>query len=110
MFHFPIAHRCHVVILEWHDANSDLRGLAQVWTVERNRRYRPAPHAFPGFLAQALQGSIFHYHFACSLRRSGVSAVTPKHPAADRRRDLEPRCRADLTREYFASIAQVRGG
>jgi hypothetical protein len=37
----------HLSILEWHDANSDLRRLAEVRTIECNRRNRPqlfAPH------------------------------------------------------------------
>src|SRR5258708_641697 len=75
MVHFPIAHLCYLGVLEWHDANRDLRGLAQVRTVERNRRHRPAPHAFPGFLAQALKGSIFRHHSACSLSPSHHSVV-----------------------------------
>src|SRR5258707_1106249 len=70
MVHFPIAHVCHLGVLERHDANSDLRGLAQVRTVERNRRRWPAPHAFAGFLSQALEEAIFHHHVPCSLTPS----------------------------------------
>ena len=38
---FPVAQLFHLRILGWHDANGDLRRLAQVRAVERNRRNRP---------------------------------------------------------------------
>src|SRR5271169_3249045 len=47
--------------LGWHDANGDLRRLAQVRAVERNRRNRPTSQSLPGFLAQALEETIFHH-------------------------------------------------
>src|SRR5216684_2077391 len=75
MVHFPIAHLYYLCVLEWHDANSDLRGLAEVRTVERNRRHRPAPHAFPGFLVQPLERPIFQHHIDCSLSLSPHSVV-----------------------------------
>jgi hypothetical protein len=55
MVHLPVPQLFHLCIFRWHDANNDLRRLAQVWTVERNRRNWPTPQAFPGFLAQALK-------------------------------------------------------
>src|SRR6266542_1706004 len=54
MVHFPVAQLFHLCILGWHDANSDLRCLAQVRTIERNRRNWPTPQPLPGLLAQAL--------------------------------------------------------
>src|SRR6266498_2436784 len=61
MVHFPVAQLFHLCILGWHDANSDLRRLAQVRTVERNRRNWPTPQSLPSFLAQALEEAIFHH-------------------------------------------------
>src|SRR5260370_18615855 len=48
-------------ILGWHDANSDLCCLAQVRTIERNRRNWPTPQPLSGLLAQALKEPIFHH-------------------------------------------------
>src|SRR5262249_28362821 len=59
--HFPVAQLFHLCILGWHDANSDLRRLAEVRAIECNRRNRPTPQSLPGFLAQALEESIFHH-------------------------------------------------
>src|SRR6266542_414264 len=59
--HLPIAQLFHRCILGWHDANSDLRRLAEVRTIECNRRNRPTPQSLPGFLAQALEEPIFHH-------------------------------------------------
>src|SRR5258708_27365051 len=59
--HLPIAQLFHLCILGWHDANGDLRRLAQVRTIECNRRNRPTPQSLPGFLAQALEEPIFHH-------------------------------------------------
>jgi hypothetical protein len=58
---FPVAQLFHLCILGWHDANGDLRRLAQVRAVERNRRNRPTSQSLPGFLAQALEETIFHH-------------------------------------------------
>src|SRR5258707_67630 len=55
MVDFPVAHLRHLRVLERHDSHSDLRRLAQVRTVERNRRHRPPSHALSGFLAQTLE-------------------------------------------------------
>src|SRR4029450_2242883 len=59
--HLPVAQLFHLCILGWHDANSDLRRLAEVRTIECNRRNRPTPQSLPGFLAQGLEESIFHH-------------------------------------------------
>src|SRR6266480_6565316 len=67
----PVAQLFHLCILGWHDANGDLRRLAEVRTIECNRCNRPTPQSLPGFLAQALEEPIFH-HIASS-RRSGRS-------------------------------------
>ena len=61
IIHFPVAQFFHICILVWHDANSDLRRLTEVRTIECNRRHRPTPQSLPGFLAQALEKSIFHH-------------------------------------------------
>src|SRR5215207_4968339 len=61
MIHFPVAQLFHLCILGWHDANGDLRRLAEVRTIECNRRNRPTPQSLPGFLAQALKEPIFHH-------------------------------------------------
>src|SRR5215207_971585 len=61
MIHFPVAQLFHLCILGWHDANGDLRRLAEVRTIECNRRNRPTPQSLPGFLAQALEEPIFHH-------------------------------------------------
>src|SRR6266700_6842702 len=66
MVHFPVAQLFHLCILGWHDANSDLRRLAQVRTVERNRRNWPTPQSLPSFLSQALKEPILHHHTAPS--------------------------------------------
>src|SRR4030095_6952585 len=58
--HLPLAQLFHLCILGWHDANGDLRRLAEVRTIECNRRNRPTPQSLPGFLAQALEEPIFH--------------------------------------------------
>jgi len=54
MINFPVAQLFYLCILGWHDTNGDLRRLAQVRAVERNRRNRPTSQSLPGFLAQAL--------------------------------------------------------
>src|SRR5512133_223583 len=73
--HLPVAQLFHLCILGWHDANGDLRRLAEVRTIECNRRHRPTPQSLPGFLAQALEEPIFH-HIAppsyCSLSDASV--------------------------------------
>src|SRR5262245_30957541 len=51
----------HLFILGWHDADSDLGRLAEVRTIECNRRNRPTPQSLPGFLAQALEESVFDH-------------------------------------------------
>ncbi len=58
---FPVAQFFHRFILGWHDANSDLCSLAQVRTVEGNRRNWPSSQSLPGFLAQALEKPIFQH-------------------------------------------------
>src|SRR5260370_1128463 len=57
--HLPVAQLFHLCVLGWHDANGDLRRLAEVWTIECNRRNRPTSQSLPGFLAQALEEPIF---------------------------------------------------
>src|SRR5262245_58458136 len=61
MFNFPIAQLFHLCIFGWHDANSDFRRLAQVRSIERNRRNRPTPQSLLVFLAQTLEEPIFHH-------------------------------------------------
>src|SRR5262245_5709146 len=70
MFNFPVAQLCHVCIVGWDDANSDLRRLAEVWSIERNRRNRPTPQPLAGFLAQTFEGPIFHHNASLSDSRS----------------------------------------
>src|SRR6266566_1697625 len=64
--HFPVAQLFHPCILGVHDANSDLCRLAQVRTVERNRRNWPTPQPLLGLLAQTLKVPIPHDHIAPS--------------------------------------------
>src|SRR3981189_2386950 len=59
--HLPVAQLFHICIFGWHDANGDLRRLAEVRTIECNRRKRPTPQSLPGFLAQPLEEPIFHH-------------------------------------------------
>src|SRR5256885_13699885 len=59
--HLPVAQLFHPCILGRHDANGDLRRLAEVRTIKCNRRNRPTPQSLPGFLAQAREESIFHH-------------------------------------------------
>src|SRR3954471_21163045 len=59
--HLPVAQLFHICILGWHDANGDLRRLAEVRTIECNRRKWPTPQSLPGFLAQPLEEPIFHH-------------------------------------------------
>src|SRR5260370_29111406 len=61
IIHFPVAHFVHLRILGWHDADRDLCCLAQVRTIERNRRNRPTPQPFFGLLTQALEEPVFHH-------------------------------------------------
>jgi hypothetical protein len=70
---FPVAQLFHLCILGWHDANGDLRRLAQVRAVERNRRNRPTSQPLARFLTQALEESIFHHiaHLATAIHTSG---------------------------------------
>src|SRR5438094_8917674 len=70
VIYLPVAQLFHLCILGWHDANSDLRRSAEVRTIECNRRNRPTPQSLPGFLAQALEESIFD-HIA-SLSKASV--------------------------------------
>src|SRR5260370_20608522 len=57
--HLPVAQLFHLGILGWHDANGNLRRLAEVRTIDCNGRHRPTPQSLPGFLAQALEEPIF---------------------------------------------------
>src|SRR6266516_29416 len=68
----PVAQLFHLCILGWHDANGDLRRLAEVRTIECNGRNRPTPQSLPGFLAQALEEPNFH-HIAPSSDAPGRS-------------------------------------
>src|SRR6476646_8066358 len=65
--HLPVAQLFHICILGWHDANGDLRRLAEVRTIECNRRNRPTPQSLPGFLAQALEEPIFRHNAPSTL-------------------------------------------
>src|SRR6516165_1557152 len=51
LIHFPVAQLCHLCILGWHNANSDLSRLAQVRTVERNCGKWPTPQSPSSFLS-----------------------------------------------------------
>src|SRR6266516_876610 len=81
--HLPVAQLFLLCILGWHDANGDLRRLAEVRTIECNRRNRPTPQSLPGFLAQALEEPIFH-HIALSaaLPRSLIRSPRRRGRAA----------------------------
>src|SRR4029077_15720109 len=59
--HLPVAQLFHLCILGWHDANGNLRRLAEIRTIECNGRHRPPPHSLPGLLSQALEEPIFHH-------------------------------------------------
>src|SRR6516162_10285489 len=71
--HFPVAQLFHGRILGWHDANSDLCRLAQVRTVEGDRRNWPSPQSPPVFLAQALEKPIFQHIWPSRPPRSRSS-------------------------------------
>src|ERR1700758_3878544 len=58
--HLPVAQLFHLCILGWHDANGNLRRLAEVRTIECNGRHRPTPQSLPGILAQ-VEEPIFHH-------------------------------------------------
>src|SRR6266404_4736688 len=75
IIHFPVAQLFHLCILGWHDANGDLRRLAEVWTIECNRGNRPTPQSLPGFLAQALEEPIFHHFASSATLPAGVSLL-----------------------------------
>src|SRR6266487_4563828 len=87
--HLPLAQLFHLCILGWHDANGDLRRLAEVRTIECNRRNRPTPQSLPGFLAQALEEPIFHRIAPSATLPAGVASLT----RSPRRRGIE-NCRA----------------
>src|SRR4029450_14104744 len=83
MIHFPVAQLFHLCILGWHDANGDLRRLAEVRTIECNRRNWPTPQSLPGFLAQALEEPIFHYiALSAALPRSLIRSPRRRVRAA----------------------------
>src|SRR5580700_290746 len=84
-FHLPVAHLVHPSILGSHDANGDLCRLAQVRTVERNRRHWPTPHSLAGFLAQAIQEAILHHRRSHLLARSERFVMPFVRRAAGRR-------------------------
>src|SRR5258707_1973253 len=73
--HLPVAQLFHLCVLGWHDANGDLRRLAEVWTIECNRGNRPTPQSLPGFLAQALEEPIFHHFASSATLPAGVSLL-----------------------------------
>src|SRR5258708_25991656 len=52
--HMPIAHLFRLCIFRGHDTDSGLRRLAEIRTIERNRRKWPSPRPFLGSLAQTL--------------------------------------------------------
>ena len=52
--YLPVAQLRHFCILGWHNANSNLRRLAQVRTVERNRGKWPTPQSPSSSFSQAL--------------------------------------------------------
>src|SRR5262249_40869038 len=70
MFNFPVSQLCHICIVGWHDANSNLRRLAEVWSIERNRRNRPTAQLLAGLLAQTFEGPIFHHMHPLATARS----------------------------------------
>src|SRR5438067_5168816 len=63
--HLPVPQPFHLCMLGWHNAYSDFCRLAQVRTVEGNRRNWPSPQSLPGFLAQVLEKPILQ-HIALS--------------------------------------------
>src|SRR6476619_2137789 len=75
--HLPVAQLFHICILGWHDANGDLRRLAEVRTIECNRRNRPTPQSLPGFLAQALEEPIFHHIATSATLPFTIGAALP---------------------------------
>src|ERR1700731_1268331 len=50
--HMPIAYLFRLCIFRGYDTDSGLRRLAEIRTIERNRRKTPSPRPFLGFLAQ----------------------------------------------------------
>src|SRR5258708_17809950 len=87
MINFPVAQLFHLCILRWHDADSDLRCLAKIWTVERDGRHWPPPHSLPGFLAQALKVSMLDHLMAPSATLRSRLAIS-----CTLRRRLRYRC------------------
>src|SRR6266496_2771865 len=71
--HLLLAQLFHFRILRWHDANGDLRRLAEVRAIECNRRNRPTPQSLPGFFAQALEEPILHRIAPSATLPAGVS-------------------------------------
>src|SRR5205809_7953917 len=80
--HLPLTQLFHLCILGWHDANGDLRRLAEVRTIECNRRHRPTSQSLPGFLAQAPEEPIFH-HIAPSATFSVHDRCRTRAPLLD---------------------------
>src|SRR6266513_1106986 len=89
--HLPVAQLFHLCILGWHDANSDLRRLAEVRAVERNRRNWPTPQSLPSFLSQALKEPILHHHTAPSA--TVAFTIGPSDPLGCRKLILQFPCR-----------------
>src|SRR6266404_4887560 len=56
--HMPMAHLFCLCIFQGYDTDGSLRRLAEVRTIERNRRKWPSPQPFLGFIAQTLKKSI----------------------------------------------------
>src|SRR5438132_7467350 len=76
--HLPLAQLFHLCILGWHDANGDLRRLAEVRTIECNRCNRPTRQSLPGILAHAPEEPFFDD--IASSRRSGTRRAPLLHP------------------------------
>src|SRR6266511_4421084 len=104
--HLPIAQLFHRCILGWHDANSDLRRLAEVRTIECNRRNRPTPQSLPGFLAQALEEPIFH-HIAPSATLPAGGEQRRRHREAERLRGIQIDDELELGRLYDWQISRL---
>ena len=77
--HFPITHDGCVLVLGFHNPNSDLRCLAQIWAIECNCRDRPPTHSLARLLPQPLDELICD-HVALRL----VSVAKPHFATQDR--------------------------
>src|SRR4029077_8243384 len=78
MKHMPGAHFFGLCIFGGYNTDSGLRRLAEVRTIERNRRKRPSPHPLLGFLAQTLKKFIVSHRTLVPTAAPSPGGTSPR--------------------------------